>query len=132
MIFDPQQHDAWLIYVIVAVGYTVFLIGWCYIKSNAPIFSKRNSRSIQMVILAHLVCVAILMELTWLVIYVYPSLPDWLTGEEFSGRDSNRSVFSFLVFFGLAAFGLIERRWIYVEVESETDDSDSEPEDNPS
>jgi uncharacterized sodium:solute symporter family permease YidK len=127
MILNPQQHDSWLIYAAVALGYTVFLIGWCYIKDSAPIFSKRNSRPIQMVIWAHLVSVVILLELTWFAIYIYPSLPDWLTND---GHGSTRSIFSCLVISGLVVFGFIERRWIYVEVESDSDDPTSE--DNPS
>jgi hypothetical protein len=119
MISNLQLQHTWWFYASVAVGYTALV----HFMWPDPIFSSKNAKPLWSIVWAHSLFLIFILELTWLAISTYPSLPDWVT------RSHSKGSFFVLICIGIAlASATIERRKIYVESETEN----SEPEDNPS
>ena len=104
MISNLQLQHTWWIYASVAVGYTALArFMW-----SDPIFSSNNAKPLRSIVWAHSVFLGIIIELTWLAIYTYPLLPDWVT------RNHSKGSFFSLICIGIAlASATIERRKIF-------------------
>lgn len=126
LIIAPFPRYPWLIYVVVGVVYTGFLLGFAYNDNAAPIFSKRNAKPLPVVLGTHLVFLAILMEFVWFAAYIEPSLPNWLT--EVRIRRLDFSAFGALFILVIVVIGAIERRWIFVEDDTDSSKPDNTPE----
>ena len=75
------MHQALLIFVALPIVYSVAFFGWCYLAEKKPVFSKRNSRSVLMVLCGHYTVVLILVMLAQTAFRFFPSLPSWFTYE---------------------------------------------------
>jgi hypothetical protein len=122
-IFDPLQFFSWWVYGGVAVAYTALVFNGELSKAGPLIFSRRNARSRLEIVIVHLACLSILLALMRIALYIYPTLPNWMT-DTFNGRGSAHSAFDILFIVVMIALHYIERRWLYVE--SETDSSGTE------
>lgn len=92
------------IYALVAVGYTILVP----VMFRDPIFSLRNAKSAESVVLIHGLFLAIALEFTWIAIRIYPSLPDWMTSSGLRG-----SLFDELCIGFAAILAAVERPRIY-------------------
>jgi hypothetical protein len=121
MIVNMQQHDEWWIYALVAICYTIAVVGIC----RGPVFSKRNARATSSVIRVHSIFLAIVLGLAWLAVCISPSLPYWMTENLYKG-----SIFQVLCLVAAALIAAIERSVIYIEsgkYQLGLDDSKPEP-----
>lgn len=87
-------------------------------RKEARIFSKRNSRTPQNILLIHLEFLLILWGLIWFYPHLQQILPDWMTDETFAPSKSGLHSYSILecsIPFLLMGMAYIERRLIYVE-----------------
>jgi hypothetical protein len=113
---------------IPGLGSPFFTTGPAFLKNKT--FSDRNARSAMQVIGIHLLFLAILMESVrdafYLHFSLYNSLPNWLTLHQSHGRTPLNG---FEIAWVLL-LGFVERKLIFVESGSETDDT--EPETDPS
>jgi hypothetical protein len=122
LVFDPLQYFSWWVYGGVVVAYTALVFHGELSKEDGPlIFSKRNARSFSGIISVHLVFLAILLGLMWIGVWIYPSLPSWMT-EMFNSRGSAHSPADILYIFAMIAMHYVERRYLYVK--SATDHHD--------
>jgi uncharacterized membrane protein len=108
------MHQAMLIFVWLPIVYSISFFGWCYLAEKKPVFSKRNSRPISLVIFSHITALLILIVLAQIAFRFYPSLPDWVTGGGVNLKLNRRSPFEFFCVILVWAIGAIEMRWIYV------------------
>jgi hypothetical protein len=90
--------------------------------NNAPpIFSKRNARSLAEIVSIHAVFLTILLWLIQFADYIEPSLPEWATDPIGSGS-RRLSVLEIVLILTMVGVHFIERRWLYVEIETAAPD----------
>jgi hypothetical protein len=122
------MHQALLIFVALPVVYSVSFFGWCFLAEKAPIFSKRNSRSMLSVICGHTTFLLILVILAQMALRFYPSLPTGFTELSIPGKAGVRhSFFELLCIFCILAIGVAEKRWIYVDRGLDESESNGSP-----
>ncbi len=124
------MHQALLIFVALPIVYSVAFFGWCYLAEKKPVFSKRNSRSVLMVLCGHFTVVLILVMLAQTAFRFFPSLPSWFTYEwiVLSRVGERWSYFEILCIASVWAIGAAEMHWIFVD----SGRDNSEPQDVPS
>jgi uncharacterized membrane protein len=119
---NPLSHYAWLIYVLIAVVYTMIEFGISFTNFGTPAFSERNAKKPAAVVGIHMAFLAILLGFIWFAFYFYESryssLPDWLTVRV--GRGG--SLYSISSIILILLIGAVECRWVFVR--SDTDDPD--------
>lgn len=104
------------------VAYTALVFHGELSKKDGPlIFSNHNVRSISGIIFIHSAFLAVLLMLMWIGVFTYPFLPGWMTGM-FKSRGSEYSALDILYILVMIAMHYIERRYIYVESATESDD----------
>jgi apolipoprotein N-acyltransferase len=119
VIFEQHRYLlSWLLYGGSAAFYTALVFRGEFSKKEAEILSERNRRSLSAILKIHGAFLAFLLLSIWAAISIYPALPDWLT--EKRGR---WSTFEFVLIIAAVGMHMIERRWLYVEVETEVFDS---------
>lgn len=112
LIFDPLQYFSWWIYAAVGVWYTGLEFGGELLRND--IFSKRNAKPLSTIFTIHLAFLTILLGLTRLAVFIYPSLPDWLTNT-FHVRGAAVSILDILFIIAMFVMHKTEQRLIYVE-----------------
>jgi hypothetical protein len=107
-----------LTYIGLSIVYSGFAFKGELPRRDARIFSKKNTMTLQNILLFHLEFLVILWGLIWLYPLCEQILPDWLTDETFAPSRSGRHSYSILecsVPFAIMGMAYIERRLIYAE-----------------
>ena len=115
---SPVQHYAWWLYACILAVYTGFALGFAYMDGKAPVFSKRNAKSLRAILVVHAVFLAIVLELLWMVNHFKSSLPNWMT-EETDHLHGSASIYGVVLIVLFLAIAFLERRWIFVESRTE-------------
>jgi hypothetical protein len=105
-------------YIGLSVIYSVLAFKGELPRRYARIFSKKNTKTLQNILLIHLDFLMILWGLIWLYPLFDRILPDWLTDETFAPSRSGLHSYSILecsVPFVIMGMAYIERRLIYAE-----------------
>jgi hypothetical protein len=121
LLYAPFQFFEWPTYFVFGAIFTALLFSGDLSAREARIFSKQNARSSTAVVLIHLAFLAVLLGVMMLARSIKPSLPNWLT-DTFNARGSAVSISDIFFIFGMIGLHLIERRWVYVEFETNISD----------
>ena len=107
-----------LTYIGLSIFYSALAFKGELPRKEARLFSKKNGRTFQNILLIHLEFLMILWGLIWLYPLFERILPDWLTDETFAPSRSGRHSYSILecsVPFLMIGMAYIERRLISTE-----------------
>jgi hypothetical protein len=99
-------------------------------RKEARIFSRKNTRTLQNILLIHLEFLMILWGLIWLYPVYERILPDWLTDDTFLPSRNWRQSYSILecsVPFVMIGIAYIERRLIYAECKTDGSGGGNDP-----
>jgi hypothetical protein len=113
--FDPLQQFSWSTFAAAGVFYSALQFSGVIYKEGALIFTTQNAKPLSAILTVHFQFLTLLLGLMWIAPFVYPHLSGWLT--DTVGRHG--SGFDILFVFLMAVMHLIERRWIYLESESD-------------
>lgn len=113
--FDPLQYFSWWVFGGVVLAYTALVFHGEFSKEDGPlIFSKRNARTRRGVISLHLMFLTVLFVLMRIGIFLYPSLPRWMT-KTFNSRGAAYSVLDMMYILAMIVMHYIERKRLYFE-----------------
>jgi hypothetical protein len=118
--YDIFQYFSWWIYLGAALSYSALVFTGELSKDGPLIFSRKNARSIPVIIGIHINFLIVLLLLMKLICSIDPSLPTWMTSN--IGRGGTLAVVFFIL--GMVVMSFIERRWLYVESGAIIPDSD--------
>ncbi len=121
---DPDEalrYFSWSRFAVIAVVYTA-VVFWLELAKDGPfILSRKNERSRLQVLLAHALCLTILICGYRVCTYMVPMMPFWMA-DTFRLRHSNRASFiDILLFLTALAMAYSERKWLYRERTAQTD-----------
>ena len=121
---DLFDHFSLLRFAIVAAIYT-FLAFTTGARRHAMPFSKKNALPTSTILSEHLKFLTILLLLLLAVTWLYPHLPEWSKQTAMSGRSGRggASGVDLGFFVAMAAIYHVERRRIYMEGETESEDT---------
>ena len=117
-----MQISRLLLYLGVGLIYSALAFRGELLRRGALIFSKQNVRPLSSILMIHLEFLTILWGLIWFYPHFEPLLPIWLTDDTFcQGRYYGRwfSLLDCLEPFAMIGMAQIERRWMYVECETD-------------
>jgi hypothetical protein len=120
--FDQDRYLPWFLYAGSAVFYSALVFRGEFPRKEGEILSERNARSLPAILTIHCAFLVLLWLCIWVAGSIYPALPEWLTD---TVRDRGGPISTFEFAFIVAAVGMhfIERRWLYVEADTEVSDS---------
>jgi amino acid transporter len=107
---------AWLMYLLVGIAYTIFVFWYSLTKDEARILSKQNVTPRSTIIVVHLLYLALIFSFMPFIPRIEGALPDWMTVHH--GRMG--SIFGVMLLLAALILRMIERHFIYAEVETES------------
>jgi uncharacterized membrane protein (DUF485 family) len=116
--FDPLQYFSWWVFVAAGFFYTVMAFSPVLHKESGLVFTKRNAKPLSAILTVHLEFLMILFGLMWIAPFLYPRLPGWLI-DTVIVRGATHSIADIFFVFVMAIMYLVERRYIYVEADTQ-------------
>lgn len=116
--FDPMQHFSWWVFLGAGLLFTANIFTGILWKNGPLVLSKRNAKPISSVLTIHAEFLVFLLVLMWGAPFLYPGLPGWMT-DTFTARGTEVSTVDLVFIVLMGIMHLIERRWVYQEVEDD-------------
>jgi hypothetical protein len=104
-------------FAAISVFYTAMAFSGIMRRQDARVFSRQNAKPLSSILTIHFEFLALLWGLMWSASLFYPRLPVWITDTSISRRGYTYLDLLFVLVMGVMY--LIERRWIYLEAESD-------------
>ena len=117
---DPLQHWSLLWFLAIAVFYTGLAFAFIS-RFGGKVFSERNAIPPSRVLTVHLQFLTLLLVVMWIGTALYPSLPIGMTDAWIKARGSSYSDVDVLLLVIMAAMGVVERRRIYLERDTDSE-----------
>lgn len=92
---------------------------------SLPVFSTKNTVPLSKVLLVHLTFLTIILVGFKCISYIMFYFPDWLTDETIRFRGGAFSGLELMVIVSMMIMHIIERKWIYVEAETDVSEKDN-------
>jgi hypothetical protein len=118
--FDCLEAFSWVRYAVIATLYTGLALFTRTSFDPREIFSRKNARSVESVLLIHGQFLMGILAVLLLAARVFPHMPGWLTDNTFS---HHRSALDTLFIAGLVGATMVERKLLFITVKTDDDSS---------
>jgi len=113
---DPLLHFSWWGFIVVAALYSVVVFRGDLSREGPFILTKENARTPLAISSIHVAFLAFLLWAAWMVPYILPLLPRWMT-DRIHARGIDVTIADVLFILATLVIHQIERRWLYVDFE---------------